>query len=115
MKIYDPDQCGQGGCGEQEDSLIDQMITLTSTDEDGQTSEADFRVIAVYQAKDRRYIAMTPDLDVPELEADIYLFRFLEEGDQINVEEIADDAEFAAAADAFQAWQLSRGEEEETV
>lgn len=104
------DDCRRGDCGGLTDDLNDQMITLTSTDEDGQTSEADFRVVAVYGAKGRKYIAMTPDLDAPELEADIYLFRFVEDGDQINVEEIADDEEFAAAADAFQGWQLSRGE-----
>lgn len=91
----------------------DQMITLTSTEEDGRTSEADFRVIAVYEAGGREYIAMTPDLDAPDLEADIYLFRFLGDGDAFNVEEIEGDEEFAVAADAFQAWQLSRGEEQE--
>ena len=88
----------------------DQLITLTSTEEDGQTSEADFRVIAVYEAEGQEYIAMTPDLDAPELDADIYLFRFLRDGDGCNVEEIEGDEEFAVAADAFQAWQLSRGE-----
>ncbi|MGN0981141.1 MAG: DUF1292 domain-containing protein [Candidatus Avoscillospira sp.] len=97
----------------QDSDWNDQMITLTSTEEDGQTSEADFRVIAVYEADGREYIAMTPDLDAPELEADIYLFRFLGDGEAFNVEEIESDEEFAAAADAFQAWQLSRDEQEE--
>ena len=91
----------------QDSDWNDQMITLTSTEEDGQTSEADFRVIAVYEADGREYIAMTPDLDAPEL------FRFLGDGEAFNVEEIESDEEFAAAADAFQAWQLSRDEQEE--
>ncbi len=107
-------ECRHGNCGgpegDSDDGLDDQLITLTSTDENGQTSEADFRVVAVYTAMDRKYIAMTPDLDAPELEADIYLFRYVDENGQINVEEIVDDEEFAVAADAFQAWQLSREE-----
>ena len=100
--------CRHGNCGG-DASMEDQMITLTAFDEDGKATDADFRVIGVYNAGKQRYIAMTPDLDSPELEADIYLFRYLEDGDQVNVEEIVDDEEFAVAADAFQAWQLSRG------
>ena len=106
-------ECGHGSCGGADcggsDSMEDQMITLTAYDEDGKATDADFRVICVYNVHKQRYIAMTPDLNAPELEADIYLFRYLEDGGQVNVEEIVDDEEFGIAADAFQAWQLSRG------
>ena len=41
---------------------------ITITHDQG---ESDYRVIAIYEAGGRRYIALTPDLDTPELEADI--------------------------------------------
>ena len=100
-------ECRHGDCGNAEDYL-DQMITLTVTDEDGKSEDCDFRIVAIYQAMNRNYVALTPDLNAPELEADIFLFRYLEEDGQCSVEEIVEDEEFAIAADAFQAWQLSR-------
>lgn len=84
------------------------IITITAADESGRETDQDFRVIAIYPAGGRQYIALTPDLDTPELEADIYLFRYLEEGGQSTVEEIPEDEEFALAADALQQVQLSR-------
>ena len=47
------------------------IITITATDEQGRQEEQDYRVIAIYTAGGRQYIALTPDLDTPELEADI--------------------------------------------
>lgn len=100
-------ECRHGDCGGADD-YMDQMITLTVTDENGGSEDCDFRIVAIYQAMNRNYIALTPDLNAPELEADIFLFRYLEENGQCSVEEIIEDEEFAIAADAFQAWQLSR-------
>ncbi len=84
------------------------IITITATDEQGRQEEQDYRVIAIYTAAGRQYIALTPDLDTPELEADIYLFRYQEEDGQGTVEEIAEDEEFALAADALQQVQMER-------
>ena len=84
------------------------IITITAADENGRETDQDFRVIAIYPAGGRQYIALTPELDTPELEADIYLFRYLEEGGQSTGEEIPEDEEFALAADALQQVQLSR-------
>ena len=100
-------ECRHGNCGGAEDHH-DQMITLTIIDDNGNTQDNDFRVIAVYPAGANRYIALTPDLDAPELEANIFLFKYVEDGEQATVEEIIEDEEFAMAADAFQKWQLSR-------
>ena len=83
------------------------MITLTIVDDNGNTQDNDFRVIAVYPAGANKYIALTPDLDAPELEANIFLFKYVEEDGQSTVEEIVEDEEFAMAADAFQNWQLT--------
>ena len=99
-------ECRHGDCGGADD-YRDQMITLTVTDDNGNAQDEDFRVIAVYPAGANRYIALTPDLDAPELEANIFLFKYVEEDGQASVEEIVEDEEFAMAADAFQKWQLS--------
>ena len=101
-------ECRHGNCGGAED-YRDQMITLTVIDDNGNSEDHEFRVIAVYPAGANQYIALTPDLDAPELEADIFLFKYVEENGQSTVEEILADEEFAMAADAFQQWQLSRG------
>ena len=85
-----------------------QMITVTVTDDDGKTEDRDFRLIAIYTLGKQQYIALTPDLDSPDLEADIYLYRYAEEGEQCTVEEIIEDEEFAAAAEAFQQWQINQ-------
>ena len=100
-------ECRHGNCGGAED-YHDQMITLTIVDDKGNTQDNDFRVIAVYGAGAHQYIALTPDLDAPELEANIFLFKYVEENGQATVEEIVEDEEFAMAADAFQKWQLNR-------
>lgn len=84
------------------------IITITATDAQGRQEEQDYRVVAIYTAGGRQYIALTPDLDTPELEADIYLFRYQEEDGQGTVEEIAEDEEFALAADALQQVQMER-------
>ena len=99
--------CHHGECGSADD-YHDRMITLTIMDDNGKTQDEEFRVIAVYSAGANRYIALTPDLDTPELEANIFLFKYVEENGQSTVEEIVEDEEFAMAADAFQKWQLSR-------
>lgn len=104
----DGHECRHGNCGGAED-YHDQMITLTVVDDNGNTQDNDFRVIAVYSAGANQYIALTPDLDAPELEANIFLFKYLEENGQATVEEILADEEFAMAADAFQNWQMTRG------
>ena len=101
-------ECRHGNCGSADD-YRDQMITLTVIDDNGNSEDHEFRVIAVYPAGANQYIALTPDLDAPELEADIFLFKYVEENGQCTVEEILADEEFAMAADAFQRWQLSRG------
>ena len=98
-------ECRHGNCGGPDQ---DQIITLTVTDETGNAEDCDFRLIGIYMVGKQQYIALTPDLGVPELEADIFLFRYVEENGQCTVEEILEDDEFAAAADGFQQWQLSR-------
>ena len=103
------DSCGHGSCGSEEPQEEEaRTITLTVTDDNGRAEDTEFRLIAIYMAGKQQYIALTPDLDAPELEADIYLFRYSEDDGQCTVEEIVEEEEFADAAAAFQNWQLNR-------
>lgn len=72
------------------------QITLTM--EDG--SELVCDVIAVFPVNEKNYIALLPQGDDPE--AEIFLYRFEEKGDDdINLINIDDDDEFEAVSDAF--------------
>lgn len=72
------------------------QITLTM--EDG--SELVCDVIAVFPVNEKNYIALLPQGDDPE--AEIFLYRFEEKGDDdIDLINIDDDEEFEAVSDAF--------------
>lgn len=75
------------------------QITLTLDDD----SELLCDVIAIFPAKisgeERKYIALLP-VDA-EPDSDIYLYRFIEQGEDIDVLNIEDDEEFEIVSDAF--------------
>ncbi len=81
-----------------DEELTDQ-ITLTLEDD----SELICDVIATFPAtvsgKEQMYIALLPE-DATE-DSEIYLYRFLENGDDIDLQNIEDDEEFEIVSDAF--------------
>ncbi|MBO5353569.1 MAG: DUF1292 domain-containing protein [Lachnospiraceae bacterium] len=80
------------------DEIFDQ-VTLTLDDD----SELVCDVIATFPAKvngqEQMYIALLPADATPESE--IFLYRFLENGDDIDLQNIEDDEEFDIVSDAF--------------
>ena len=80
------------------DEVFDQ-VTLTLDDD----SELVCDVIATFPAKvngqEQMYIALLPADATPESE--IFLYRFLENGDDIDLQNIEDDEEFEIVSDAF--------------
>ena len=80
------------------DEIYDQ-ITLTLDDD----SELVCDVIATFPAtvngKEQMYVALLPVDATPESE--IYLYRFIENGEDIDLENIEDDEEFEIVSDAF--------------
>ncbi len=80
------------------DEIIDQ-ITLTLDDD----SELLCNVLATFPAivngKKQMYIALLSTDATPESE--IYLYRFIENGDDIDLQNIEDDKEFYIVSDAF--------------
>ena len=79
------------------DEIVDQ-ITLTLDDD----SELLCDVLATFPAtvngKEQMYIALLPT-DTPD--GEIYLYRFIEDGDDIDLQNIEDDEEFDIVSDAF--------------
>ena len=71
------------------------QITLTL--EDGSDLVCD--VISVFPVQDKNYIALLPSNDDPD--AEIFLYRFIENGEEIELENIEDDEEFEMVSDAF--------------
>ena len=75
------------------------QITLTLDDD----SELLCDVIATFPAtvngKEQMYIALLPTDATPESE--IFLYRFFEDGEDIDLQNIEDDEEFEIASDAF--------------
>lgn len=80
------------------DEIFDQ-VTLTLDDD----SELVCDVIATFPAtvngKEQMYIALLPENATPESE--IFLYRFLEDGEDIDLQNIEDDEEFEIVSDAF--------------
>ena len=71
------------------------QITLTL--EDGSDLVCD--VISVFPVQDKNYIALLPSNEDPD--AEIFLYRFIENGEEIELENIEDDEEFDMVSDAF--------------
>ena len=80
------------------DEIFDQ-VTLTLDDD----SELVCDVIATFPAKvngqEQMYIALLPSDATPDSE--IFLYRFLEDGEDIDLQNIEDDEEFEIVSDAF--------------
>ena len=80
------------------DEIFDQ-ITLTLDDD----SELLCDVLATFPAtvngKEQMYIALLPT-DADE-DGEIFLYRFIEDGDDIDLQNIEDDEEFDIVSDAF--------------
>lgn len=89
------------------------MVTLT--DEDGQ--DRDFYVDEIYPVDGRMYAALVP-ADVENI-TEYYVFRLKDLGDDdFEMEDIDDEEEYDAAADAYEecldarAWSMQFGGEE---
>ena len=81
--------------GLQDDAEL--TVTLTLDDD----SELECAVVAIFPVQDKDYIALLP-LGVED--AQVYLYRFKHNGDEdLELENIEDDAEFETVADAYDA------------
>ena len=84
------------GCNEE--------VTVTLTLDNDEVIEC--AVLTIYSVDDKEYIALLPlDEDGDNEEGDVYIYRYVETEDgEPTLENIEDDDEYEAAADAFDEW-----------
>ena len=84
------------GCNEE--------VTVTLTLDNDEVIEC--AVLTIYSVDDKEYIALLPlNEDGDNEEGDVYIYRYVETEDgEPTLENIEDDDEYEAAADAFDEW-----------
>jgi len=84
------------GCNEE--------ITVTLTLDNDEVLEC--AILTIYSVDDNEYIALLPlNEDGTEKDGDVFLYRYVETEDgEPTLENIEDDDEYEAAADAFDEW-----------
>ena len=96
MTMSEHNQDCNCGCNEE--------VTVTLTLDNDEVVEC--AVLTIYEVDDKEYIALLPlDEDGTESDGDVYLYRYVETEDgEPTLENIEDDDEYEAAADAFDEW-----------
>lgn len=84
------------GCNEE--------VTVTLTLDNDEVIEC--AVLTIYSVDDKEYIALLPlDEEGDNEEGDVFIYRYVETEDgEPTLENIEDDDEYEAAADAFDEW-----------
>ena len=84
------------GCNEE--------VTVTLTLDNDEVLEC--AVLTIYSVDDKEYIALLPlDEEGDNEEGDVFIYRYVETADgEPTLENIEDDDEYEAAADAFDVW-----------
>ena len=70
-------------------------------------------MLTIYEVDGQEYIALLP-MNEDNEDGDVYLYRYVEVDGEPTLENIEDDDEYEAAADAFDEW-LDEQEYEELV
>lgn len=88
-------------------------VTVTLTLDNDETLEC--AVLTIYSVGEQEYIALLPMDDEKNEDGDVFLYRYVETEDgEPTLENIEDDDEYEAAADAFDEW-LDEQEFEEMI
>lgn len=85
-------------------------VTLTLDDD----TELECAVLTIYEVDGQEYIALLPMDDAENEDGDVYLYRYAEVDGEPTLDNIEDDDEYEAAADAFDEW-LDEQEFEEMI
>lgn len=107
--------CGCGGCdcGHEEENVTgcgcghdhgdegeESIIYVTFDDEDD--TEVPCTVLDIFECEGREYIAIAPKADVDgEDEAEVYFYRYSEDGEEVKLDDIETDEEWNAVAELF--------------
>ena len=85
-------------------------VTLTLDDD----TELECAVLTIYEVDGKEYIALLPMDDAENEDGDVYIYRYAEVDGEPTLDNIEDDDEYEAAADAFDEW-LDEQEFEEMI
>ena len=92
---------------------FNEEVTVTLTLDDD--TELECAVLTIYEVDGKEYIALLPMNDEENEDGDVFLYRYVETEDgEPTLENIEDDDEYEAAADAFDEW-LDEQEFEEMI
>ena len=96
MSEHNHDHNCDCGCNEE--------VTVTLTLDNDEV--IDCAVLTIYSVDNKEYIALLPlDEDGDNEEGDVFIYRYVETEDgEPTLENIEDDDEYEAAADAFDEW-----------
>ena len=84
------------GCGDEEESII----YVTFDDEDD--TEVPCSVLDIFECNGTEYIAIAPKSDVDnEDEAEVYFYRYSEDGEEVKLDDIETDEEWNDVAELF--------------
>lgn len=108
--------CGNNGCGSEEhthacgghddhecgcghDHEEETLIYVTFEDED---TEVPCTVLSIFECDGQEYIALAPKAEVDnEDEAEVLFYRFKEDGDDVQLDDIESDEEWDKVASTF--------------
>ena len=90
---------------------FNEEVTVTLTLDDD--TELECAVLTIYEVDGQEYIALLP-MNEDNEDGDVYLYRYVEVDGEPTLENIEDDDEYEAAADAFDEW-LDEQEFEEMI
>lgn len=81
-----------------------ESLTVTLTLDNDEELECD--VLTIFTVDDQQYIALLPQTGDSEEEAQIYIYRLIDNGDgeEPGLENILDDDEFDRVSEAFNEW-----------
>lgn len=82
------------GCNEE--------VTVTLTLDNDE--ELECAVLTIFEVDEKEYIALLPINDEQNEEGDVFLYRYVEVDGEPTLENIEDDDEYEAVADAFDEW-----------
>lgn len=82
----------------------DETVTVTLTLDNDEVIEC--AVLTIYEVENKEYIALLPiDEDGENEDGEVFIYRYVETEDgEPTLENIEDDDEYEAAADAFDEW-----------
>lgn len=79
----------------------DEPVIYVTFDDEGD-EEVPCVVLDIFECNGRNYIAISPKADVDEEdEAEVYFYRFSEDGEEVQLDDIETEEEWNAVADLF--------------